>query len=199
MVDQGGLDSGANCERHRDLVALVSSLSEPLGFAATTTTMPQIDTLHGWQEYRKRGTFVMAEEIVISTANPHDIMLEEVEEIATAIRGLNLNCDVRVEAKEREGYGVTLFEVLRVCLSGVDWASKEVAKETAKKIMTVVIDKIRERFQGRRHGSKRSVYVKIYGPDGTILSTVKKNEPEGLEDRTAQDQQTESNFKNRKK
>jgi hypothetical protein len=106
---------------------------------------------------------------------------------------------VRVEGKEREGYGVTLFEVLRVCLSGVDWASKEVAKETAKKVMTVVIDKIRERFQGRRHGSQRSVYVKIYGPDGTILSTVIKNEPEGLEDRTAQDQQTESNFKNRKK
>jgi hypothetical protein len=136
----------------------------------------------------------MAEEIVISTANPHDITLEEVEEIATAIRGLNLNCDVRVEGKESEGYGVTLFEVLRVCLSGVDWASKEVAKETAKRIMTVVIDKIRERFQGRRHGSKRSVYVKIYGPDGTILSTVIKNEPEGLEDRTAQDQQTESKF-----
>jgi hypothetical protein len=45
----------------------------------------------------------VAEEIVIRTANPNDITLEESEEIAKAVRGLNLNCDVRVEGQQREG------------------------------------------------------------------------------------------------
>jgi hypothetical protein len=141
----------------------------------------------------------MADTIVIRTANPKDITIEETEGIAKAVRDLDLNCDVKVEGQQRTGYGVTLFEVLRISLvGGALWASKALAEEAAKKIMAVVVDWVRERFKGRRSGSKRPVYVAIYGPDGTIKSVVIKNGTDELEDRTEQDQQMEKNLRERK-
>jgi hypothetical protein len=47
-----------------------------------------------------------------------DVPAEEMEEIAQAIRALNLDCDVQVDITERTGYGVTWFEVLHIALEG---------------------------------------------------------------------------------
>jgi hypothetical protein len=53
----------------------------------------------------------MAGSIVVRTQNPRDITLVEAREIAATIRGLNLDSEVRVEEQEREGRGVTWFEI----------------------------------------------------------------------------------------
>ena len=80
--------------------------------------------------------------IVIRTMSPHDITLDEAEEIAQAIRGLNLNCEVQVEGHERQGKGVTWFEVLHISLlAGIfAGAGKVLAEEAAKKIAAVFVD-----------------------------------------------------------
>jgi RNA 3'-terminal phosphate cyclase len=141
----------------------------------------------------------MADAIVIRTASPKDITLEEAGEIAEAVRGLNLNCEVRVEGQERTGYGVTWFEVLRIALlgGGAFGVGKAFAEETAKKIADIVVDWARERFKGRKSASKRPVYVAIYGPDGTVKSLVIKNATDEPEDRTEQDQRLERDLRAR--
>lgn len=77
----------------------------------------------------------MAEAIVIRSANLRDITLEEAEEVAEAIRGLNLDCDVRVEGEEKytDGrIGITWFEILHIS------AGILLAGEVVKKISDVV-------------------------------------------------------------
>jgi hypothetical protein len=133
----------------------------------------------------------MAGEIIIRSANPNDISLEEAEEIASAVRSLNLNFDTQVVGQEREGYGVTLFEVLRISLVGgaVAGMGKALIEEVAKKLVDIVVEWTRKRFRGRKRTSKRPVYVAIYGPDGVVKSVVIRNATDEPEDRTEQDQQ----------
>ena len=89
----------------------------------------------------------MAEEIIIHTASPRDITLEEAEGIATAVRGLNLNCAVKVEGKERTGFGVTPVEVLRIALlGGAFGVGKVFSEEVVKKIADITVEWVRERF-----------------------------------------------------
>ena len=140
---------------------------------------------------QEEGNRIMAEAIVIYTANANDITLEEVEEIATAIRGLNPNFDVQVEAQQRTGYGVTWFEVLRISLLAGAFArvGKVVAEGLVKEIVDIAVDWARKRFKkGRKRASRRPVYVAIYGPDGVIKSVVIKNATDEPEDRTEEDQ-----------
>ncbi len=127
----------------------------------------------------------MADKIVISTANPNDITVEEAEEIAQAIRVLKPDCDVQVEGRQREGYGVTWFEVLRISLGGA--LGGKLVEVVAKKVVDVVVDWARKRFRGRKSASKRPVYVAIYGPDGIVKSVVIKNATDEPEDRTEED------------
>src|SRR5580700_9403000 len=141
----------------------------------------------------------MLEEITIRTANPNDITLDEAENIGVAIRTLNLATTVNVVGQERTGYGVTLFEVLRIGLGGgfAFGAGKAFAEEAAKKIADVVVEWARKRFLEK--GKKRSVYVSIHGADGTVVSKVIKNAIDEPEDRTAQDREKERLFAERKK
>jgi hypothetical protein len=131
----------------------------------------------------------MAETIVIRTANPGDITLEEVEVVAKAIRDLRLNCDVQVEGQQREGYGATWFEILRIALlGGAFGVGKVFAEEVAKKVADIAVDWARGRFRGRKSASKRPVYVAIYGPDGVVKSVVIRNATDEPEDHTEEDQ-----------
>jgi hypothetical protein len=142
----------------------------------------------------------MADTIGINTPNPNDITLEEAEEIAGAVRRLNLNCEVKVSGQHRTGYGVTWFEVLRIALlgGGAFGIGKAFTEEVAKKIADIVVEWARERFRGRKSASKRPVYVAIHGPDGTVKSLVIKNATDEPEDRTEQDQQLERSAKARR-
>ncbi len=139
------------------------------------------------------------EEIIIHSPSPFDITTEEAEEIATAIRGVNLNCDVQIKVTQRSGRGLTWFEVLRITLlGGAFGAGKLFTEEVVKKIADIVIDWARERFKGRKKESKRPVYVAIYGPDGVVKSVVIKNATDEIEDRTGQDQNLERSVASRK-
>ncbi len=135
----------------------------------------------------------MDESIVIRTANPHDITLDEAEQIAQAIRSLGQTWDVRVEGQERTGTGVTLFEVLRIgLLGGAFGFGKVLVEEAAKRVADTVIDWARDRFKKRK--KSRSIYVAIYGPEGTVISFVIKSATDELEYRTQQDQLLEAEF-----
>src|ERR1700752_3259707 len=134
----------------------------------------------------------MADTIGINTPNPNDITLEEVEEIAEAVRRLNLNCEVKVSGQHRTGIGVTWLQVLRIALLGGAFGiGKAFTEEVAKKIADIVVEWARERIRGRKSASKRPVYVAIHGPDGTVKSLVIRNATDEPEDRTEQDQQLE--------
>jgi len=141
----------------------------------------------------------MEEKIVVHSASPHDITPEETEEIAQLLRGLNSGFEVQAEVHERTGKGITWFEVLRIGLYGGAFAAgKALMDETAKKIAGVVIEWARDRFRNRKALSKRPVYVKIYGPDGTVQSVVVKNATDEPEDRTESDRRLEESAKARK-
>jgi hypothetical protein len=135
----------------------------------------------------------MEDKITILTLNPNDITLEEAEELGQSARDhareLSVNCEVEVSAQQREGYGVTWFEVLHVSLLGAAFAvGKAVTDETAKRLVTSSVQWARNRFRGRKKESKRPVYVAIYGPDGGVVkSVVVKNATDDPEDRTEQD------------
>jgi hypothetical protein len=119
----------------------------------------------------------MPDPIVVITKNPADITLQETEEIAELIRGLDLDLEVQVESKPRGGYGVTWFEVLVIS------AATKLGDAVIKKLVDVTVEWARQRFRGRKSGSKRPVSVSIYGPDGMVKSVVIKNADE-VEDRT---------------
>jgi hypothetical protein len=118
-----------------------------------------------------------------------DVSAEEMEEIAQAIRGLNLDCDVRVDITERTGHGVTWFKVLHIALEGSEFAGTAAAGVAAKKIVEVVIDWASARFTK----SKRPVSVSIYGPDGEVVKSVVVK-PDGVQDRTDEDKERREQF-----
>jgi hypothetical protein len=118
-----------------------------------------------------------------------DVPAVEMEEIAQAIRGLNLDCDVQVDITERAGYGVTWFKVLHIALEGGIFTGTAVASAAAKKIAEAVIDWAGKQFTK----SKRPVSVSIYGPDGEVLKSVVVK-PDGVEDRTDDDKKRREQF-----
>jgi len=111
------------------------------------------------------------------------------EEIAQAIRGLDLDCDVQVDITERTGYGVTWFKVLHIALEGSIFVGKAATVAAAKKIAEAVIDWARAQF----NKSKRPVSISIYGPDGEVLKLVVVK-PDGVEDRTNEDRKRREQF-----
>lgn len=140
----------------------------------------------------------MSETITIHSASARDIVPEETKAIAEAIQKLNKDFEVKVEDHERTGVGVTWFEVLRIVLIGGAFGlGKTFAEEVTKKIADIVVEWARERFKGRKSGSRRPVYVAIYGPDGVLKSLVIKNAVDEPEDRTEQDRQLEMSSKSR--
>ncbi|MGD1083076.1 MAG: hypothetical protein ABR881_32580 [Candidatus Sulfotelmatobacter sp.] len=131
---------------------------------------------------------VELETIVIRTANPRDITIEEAGEIASALRTANPGVSVKTEGQERTGFGVTWFEVLRITLLGGAFGlGKAFAEEVVKKVADIFVEWARERFKGRKSNSKRPVYLAIYGPDGLLKSLLVKNAMDAPEDRTAED------------
>ena len=127
----------------------------------------------------------MPDTILINSKNPNDITLEEGEEIAEMLRRLHPDCDVQVLGQQRDGTGVTWFEVLYISLG---FAAKELVQQAVKMIADSVIAWVRERFKKLRVNSKRPVYVVIYGPDGEIVKSVLvRNATEEPEDRTEED------------
>ena len=139
----------------------------------------------------------MIESITIHSANTRRITPAETEVLAAKIRQVLPQFEVKPQGTEPTGYGVTLYEVLRIALSGgiIFGASKAFAEEIAKKIADAVVDWAKARNKGER---RHNVYVNIYGPDGTIKSMVIRHDSEALEDRTEQDQNSEKQVKERK-
>jgi hypothetical protein len=128
----------------------------------------------------------MAGSIVVRTLNPLDITPGEAGEIAAAIRSLNLDGKVRVEEQESEDRGLTWFEILHITLAFQ--IGRIVVDEAAKKIADVVVEWARQRFRGRRSGSKRPVYLEIHVRDDlgarVVNAIVIKNATDQPEDRT---------------
>ena len=123
--------------------------------------------------------------IELRPQNPLDLQPEELEELAAAIRLALPDYDVRIVAREQQGYGVTWWEVLHIT---VPWADllDAAAKAAAGAILTQAIKWARSRF---KKWPKRPKYVAIHGPDGRILKSVRLKDAESEpEDSTAEDQ-----------
>jgi hypothetical protein len=125
----------------------------------------------------------MAGSIVVRTLNPLDVTPDEAEEIAATIRSLNLDGEVRVEEQEREDRGLTWFEILHITLALT--VGPIVVDDAAEKITDIVVEWARQRFRGRKSGSKRPVYLEIHVRDDLGARVVKaiviknaKDEPE---------------------
>jgi hypothetical protein len=101
---------------------------------------------------------------------------------------LNLASEVRVEEPEREGRGLTWFEILYITLSFK--AGQTVVDEATEEIAAIFMDWARRRFAGRKSGSKRPVYLEIHVRDdlGNRVAKVivAKNATDEPEDRTEQ-------------
>jgi len=132
----------------------------------------------------------MAGSIVVRTQNPLDITPDEAVGIAAAIRGLNLNGEVRVEEQEREYRGFTWFEFLYITLAFK--VGQTVVDEATKKITDIVVDWARQRFRGLKSGSKRPVYLEIHVRDDlgdrVMKTIVIKNATDEPQDRTEKKQ-----------
>ena len=145
----------------------------------------------------------MVGSITVRTQDSRNITVNEAEEIAAAIRGLNLDSEVRVEEHERKGRrGLTWFEVLYITVAGGAFkAGQIVAEEAIKKITEIVIDWARQRFKGRKSESNRSVYLEIHVPDDIenwiAKAIVIKNATDEPEDRTEQQQRMLKEFRER--
>ena len=128
----------------------------------------------------------MTGSIVVRAQNPLDITRDEAGEIAAIIRGLNLASEVRVEEQEREGRGLTWFEILYITLSFE--ADQIVVDKAVKEIAAIFVDWARRRFGGRKSGSKRPVYLEIHVRDDLGKRVTKvivtKNATDEPEDRT---------------
>lgn len=177
-------------QRHRN-VHVVRTIAE--AYRLLEVDAPGVQPHHGPLNLPRSKTEegnCMADEIVIPTQSSNDITLKEAEEMAEVVRGLNLNCDVRVKgAEERTGLGITWFEILRISfIGGALWLGKMLTEDVIKRIAEAAVDWARARFKGRKSGSKRPVYVAIYGPDGLVKSVVIKNATDEPEDRTEEDQ-----------
>jgi hypothetical protein len=124
--------------------------------------------------------------IVVRTLNPLDVTPDEAEEIAATIRKLDLDSKVRVEEQEREHRGLTWFEIIHITLAFK--VGRIVVDEATKKISDIVVEWARQRFRGRKSGSKRPVYLEIHVRDdlgAQVMKTIViKNATDEPEDRT---------------
>jgi hypothetical protein len=130
----------------------------------------------------------MTGSIVVRTQNPLDITRDEAREIAATIRGLNLASEVRVEEQEREGRGLTWFEILYITLCFE--ADQIVVDKAIEEVAAIFVDWARRRFRGRKSGSKRPVYLEIHVRDDlgkrVMKAIVTKNATDEPEDHTEQ-------------
>jgi hypothetical protein len=112
--------------------------------------------------------------IIIQPKNPLDLIPEEAEELAKAIRVSYPKYKVQVKTNGYKGYAVTLYQVITIAVLGA--ATEEIIKQIVK----LSVNWARERLK-----QKRSARTTIYGPKGEVLkSLVVKNATDEPEDTT---------------
>jgi len=118
--------------------------------------------------------------IIVEPNNPLDIVPEEAEELAKAIRVSYPKYRVQVRISGYRGYAVTLCQVIAI------WVAATVTEELIKQVVKIAVDWARERF--RQKQSARTTSITIYGPKSELLrSIVVKNATDEPEDRTKED------------
>lgn len=101
--------------------------------------------------------------VIIAAGNPHDIAIEDLQDLATQVATVT-GLEVEVRQTKEYGAGVTLWEVLRV------WLPDQQLIEGAlyASLVTVLTSWFKARFK-KPHGRQRKKSVTIYGPDGSPL------------------------------
>jgi hypothetical protein len=115
--------------------------------------------------------------ITIQPKNPLDVLPEEVEELAEAIRVSHPKYKVQIKANRLRGYGVTWYEVIEIAV--VSGLTEEVVRYIGK----LAVGWARERFKKKQSGRPKA--ITILGPKGEVLkSLVLKNAADEPEDHT---------------
>jgi hypothetical protein len=119
----------------------------------------------------------VSKKIIVRPKNPLDIMPEEAEELAKAIRVSCPKYKVQVRINGYKGYAVTWYEVIEIAVVSA------VTEEVIRRIGKVAVDWARKRFKQKQ--SERPKAITIFGPKGEVLkSLVVKNATDEPEDRT---------------
>jgi hypothetical protein len=119
----------------------------------------------------------MSKKIIVRPKNPRDIVPEEAEQLAKAIRVCCPKYKVRVKINGYKGYAVTWYEVIEIAVvSGL-------TGEVVRLISKVAIDWARERFNQKQSGRPKA--ITIFGPKGEVLKSLTlKNATDEPEDTT---------------
>lgn len=117
--------------------------------------------------------------IIVRPKNPRDIVPEEAEELAKAIRVCCPKYEVQVKINGYRGYAVTWYEVIEIAVvSGL-------TGEVVRLISKVTINWARERFKQKESGRPKAIV--IFGPKGEVLKSLHlKNATDEPEDTTKQ-------------
>jgi hypothetical protein len=119
----------------------------------------------------------VSKKIIVRPKNPRDIVPEEAEELAKAIRVCCPKYKVQVKINGYKGYAVTWYEVIEIAVvSGL-------TGEVVRLISEVAIDWARERFKQKQSGRPKA--ITIFGPKGEVLKSLHlKNAIDEPEDTT---------------
>lgn len=122
----------------------------------------------------------MPVKLFLEPGNPHDLSREELEALATGLRGEHEDFDVEVFTGDERGYGTTFGEVLRIYLELGEVAGATAAI-SAPFVFAVRWTRARWHKDMDEHPGQnpRPRYVSLLGPDGRELKTVRIDLPDG--------------------
>jgi hypothetical protein len=122
--------------------------------------------------------------IFLEPGNPHDFTDGALEELRDSIAHDSPEIDATVSLREEHGYGTTFGEVLRIYVEATEITSGTLGT-FGPFVLAIRWAQRRWRKDREDHQRPRPRFVSLYGPDGTILKSVKIDLPSGeLEDDT---------------
>jgi hypothetical protein len=120
-------------------------------------------------------------EVLIRPANPYDYTAEELEELAGLIRDADPDLVVSIDGRSERGYGVTPWEVVEVVatVGGAAGALQMTAQGFRAAVAWARRRWVKDRSDHPTEPPRpRSVRL-LYGPDGSVLSQISIDLPDG--------------------
>ncbi len=126
-------------------------------------------------------------QILLQPGNPDDFEPEDFQELIDALRKLDQGYEVRLAYNEQIGHRVTWAEAITLWLSiaadaitimaivgqGIAWAQAGFEKEKKEQVQQAI-----ESGEAMPDVRYRPKYITIYGPDGNVLKSVVKRNPD---------------------
>jgi hypothetical protein len=127
--------------------------------------------------------------LTIEPGNPHDFRVEELEALAEIVRSTHPGTEVHIVERPERGYGVTLYEVLKLV---ADFGKDAVEVAEAIVVLKTVVGWATARWNQDKHahGTARPRSITLYDGDNKPVTSVTIDEPHGVpqfEDKEAEE------------